>query len=113
VGVGVDSGVGVVVGSGVGVRVRFGIGVGVCFGVGVGDCSGVESGVRVVDARGIFGLGVGVVTTAVAGADFIGCASKTAFSRPYKETKISMMEAPLISFRISLQFAKTPPSRHR
>jgi hypothetical protein len=105
VGVGVDSGVGVVVGSGVGVRVRFGIGVGVCF--------GVESGVRVVDARGIFGLGVGVVTTAVAGADFIGCASKTAFSRPYKETKISMMEAPLISFRISLQFAKTPPSRHR
>jgi hypothetical protein len=74
----------------------------------VGVCSGVGSGVGVIDARGVFGLGVGVVATAVAGADFIGCASKTAFSRPYKEIRISMIEAPLISFRISLQFAKTP-----
>lgn len=78
---------------------------GVKTGVGVGVGSGVGSGVGVVDARSIFGLGVGVVAIAVAGVDFTCGASKTVFSRPYIEIKIRMIEAPLISFRISLQFA--------
>lgn len=79
---------------------------GVETGVGVGVGSGVGSGVGVVDTRSTFGLGVGVIATAVAGVDFTCCVSKTVFSRPYIEIKISMIEAPLISFRISLQFAE-------
>jgi hypothetical protein len=86
-------------------RLFRGLGVGVKTGVGVGVGSGVGSGVGVVDARSIFGLGVGVVAIAVAGVDFTCGASKTVFSRPYIEIKIRMIEAPLISFRISLQFA--------
>src|SRR5260370_30376230 len=92
-------------------RLLRGLGVGVETGVGVGVGSGIGSGVRVVDATGIVGLGVGVVATALVGVDFTCCASKTAFSRPYVEIKISMIEAPLISFRISLQFARRRPLR--
>src|ERR1700730_2640549 len=87
-------------------RLFSGLGVGGETGVGVGVSSGVGSGVAVVDARSKFGLDVGVAATAVAGFDFTCCASKTVFSRTYIEIRISMIEAPLMSFRISGQFAR-------
>jgi hypothetical protein len=69
--------------------------------LGAGVDSGVGAGVGVVDARGILGLRVAVVATAVVGVDFTWCSSKAAFRKPYKKMVTSIIEAPPISFRIS------------
>ena len=67
-------------------------------------------GVGVVDATTIVGLGVGAVATAVAELDFNWLESKTVFSRPYIATKISMIEKPVINFRISLEMIRPEQS---
>jgi hypothetical protein len=69
-------------------------------GVGVGIDCGVGSGGGVVDARSIFGLGVGVAATAIVDFDWTGGASKAAFSRPEIEIKITRIEAAVTNFRI-------------
>ena len=93
--VGGETGVGVGVGSGAGSGVGEGVEVAVALGVAVG----------VADTRSVLRLGVGVVPTDAVSVGFTCCASKTVFSRPYIEIKIRMIEAPVISFRISLQLA--------
>jgi hypothetical protein len=67
------------------------------------DYSGIGLGVGAREARRMCELGAGVVATAVAALDFAWCES-TVFSRTYIEIQIRMIEAPMINFRIFLEF---------